>query len=112
MDSTLSAYVKYRNPKLQLQSFLEFEEVHTFATPTKYGGSKILNLDGSAASILSTIRNIELLLLDEIAEAELLHPSALGDTLSFKLLDDVYEGKQHEHPSRLIQMQKEKRDKI
>ena len=53
--------------KPQLLSSLELEEVNIFAAPTNYGGITILNLDESAVSTLSSMRNIEALLLDEVA---------------------------------------------
>ena len=98
--------------KLQLLSLLELEEVNIIAGPTKYGGITILNLDESAVSTLSSIRHIEALLLDEVAAAELLQPSAMSDALSFKSLDGVDEREQYEHLSQLLHIQKATRDKI
>ena len=45
--------------RLQLQSSLELQEVNIVSVPFNYGGIKILNLDESAVSTLSSIRNIE-----------------------------------------------------
>jgi hypothetical protein len=97
--------------KLQLLSLLKLEEVNIIASPTKYGGITILNLDESAISTLSSIRHIEALLLDEVAAAELLQPSAMSDALSFKSLDGVDEREQYEHLSQLLHIQKATRGK-
>ena len=91
---------------------LEFEEVNIVAAPTKYGGITILNLDESAVSTLSSIRNIEALLLDELAAAELLQPTAVSNVLSFKSVGGVDEREQYEHLSQLLHIQKATRDKI
>ena len=72
--------------KLQLKSSIELEEVNIVAAPTKYSGITNLNLDESAVSTMSRIRNIEALLRDEVATAELLQPSAASETPSFKSL--------------------------
>ena len=67
--------------KPQLLSLLEFEEVKFVAAQNKYSGITILNLDESAVATLSGIRNIEALLLDEVAAAESKQPSAASDAL-------------------------------
>jgi len=97
--------------KLQLLSSLELEEVNIVVAPSNYGGITILNLDESAFSTLNSIRNIEVLLLDEVAAAELRQPSVASDALSFKPLDNVNEREQYEHLSQLLHIQKATRDK-
>lgn len=97
--------------KLQLLSSLELEEVNIVASPTNYGGIILLNLDESAVSALGSIRNIEALLIDEVAAAELQQPSPQNDALSFKSLDGVDEREQYEHLSQLLHIQKAMRDK-
>ena len=97
--------------KLQLQSSLELQEVNIIAAPTNYAGITLLDLDESAVSTLSSIRNIEALLIDEVIAAELQHPSAASDALSFKSLDGVDEREQYEHLSQLVHIQKATRDK-
>ena len=97
--------------RLQLESSLELQEVNIVAAPTKYAGITLLNLDESAVSTLSSIRNIEALLLDEVAVAELQQPSAASDALSFKSLDGIDEREQYEHLSQLLHIQKATRDK-
>ena len=97
--------------KLQLLSSLELQEVNNVAVPTKYAGITLLNLDESAVSTLSSIRNIEALLLDEEAAAKLKLSSTADETLSFKSLDDVDEREQYEHLSQLLHIQKARRDK-
>jgi len=67
--------------------------------------------DESAVFTLSSIRNIEALLLDEITASELQHPSAASDALSFKSLDSVDEREQYEHLSQLLHIKKATRDK-
>ena len=81
------------------------------AAPSNYGGITILNLDESAVSTLSSIRNIEALLLDEVTAAELQYPSAASDALSLKSLGGVDEREQYEHLSQLLHIQKATRDK-
>ena len=97
--------------KLQLVSLLELEEVNIVAVPTNYGGITILNLDESAVSSLRSIRNIEALLLDEVAAAELQQPSKASDAPSFNSLDGVDERVQYEHLSQLLHIQKTTREK-
>ena len=97
--------------KLQLLSLLELEEVNIVASPTNYGGIILLNLDESAVSALSSIRNIEVLLLDEEAAIQLQHPSLASDALSFKSLDGTDALEKYEHLTQLIQTQKTMRDK-
>ena len=67
--------------RLQLQSSLELQEVNIVAAQTKYAGITLLNLDESAVSTLSSIRNIEALLLDEEAAAQLKQSSTVNETL-------------------------------
>ena len=97
--------------KLQLLSSLELEEANIVAAPTNYGGITLLNLDESAVSALSSIRNIEALLFDEEAAAKLQQPSVASYTLSFKLLDGVDEREQYEHLRQLLHIHKETRYK-
>ena len=97
--------------KLQLQSTLELQEVNIIAAPTKYAGITLLNLDESAVSNLSSIRNVEALLLDEEAAAKLQHSFLENDGVSFKSLDGVDEREQYEHLSQLLHIQKATRDK-
>ena len=97
--------------KLQLQSSLELQEVNIIAAPTNYAGITLLDLDETAVSTLSSIRNIEALLLDEEAAAELRQPSTASDALSFKSLDGVDEREQYEHLSQLLHIQKATRNK-
>jgi hypothetical protein len=92
--------------KLQLLSSLAIHEANIVAAPTKYSSITILNLDESAVSTLSSIRNIEALLLDEEVAAELQQPSVASEALSFKSLDGVDEREQYEHLSQLLHIQK------
>ena len=78
---------------------------------TNYRGIKLLNLDESSVSALSSIRNIEVLLLDEEAAAKLKQSSTANKTISFKSLDGVDEREQYEHLSQLLHIQKATRDK-
>jgi hypothetical protein len=95
--------------KLQLLLLLGYDEENIVALPTKYGGITILNIDQSADSTLSSIRNIEALLLDEVAVADLLQPSDASNVFCFKSLnaEDVHE--QYEHLSQIPHIQKAKR---
>ena len=97
--------------RLQLQSSLELQEVNIVAAPTKYSGITLLNLDESAVSSLSSIRNIEALSLDEVAAAKLKQSSTANETISFKSLDGVDEREQYEHLSQLLHIQKATRNK-
>ena len=92
-------------------SSLELQEVNIVAAPTKYAGITLLNLDESAVSTLSSIRNIEALLLDEEAAAKLKQSSTANETLSFKSLDGVDEREQYEHLSQLPHIHKATRYK-
>jgi len=78
---------------------------------TNYRGIKLLNLDESSFSALSSIRNIEALLLDEKAAAQLQYPLVASDAVSFKSLDGVDERQQYEHLSQLLHIQKATRNK-
>ena len=97
--------------RLQLQSSLELQKVDIVAAPTKYAGITLLNLDESAVSTLSSIRNIEALLLDEEAATKLVQSSTANEMLSFKSLDGVDEREQYEHLSQLLHIQKATRNK-
>ena len=97
--------------KLQSQSSLELQEVNIIAAPSKYAGITLLDLDESAVSTLSSIRNIEALLLDEEAAAKLKQSSTADETLSLKSLDGVDELEQYEHLRQLLHIQKATRDK-
>jgi len=97
--------------KLQLLSLLQLEEVNVVAAQTKYSGITILNVDESSVSTLRSIRNIEALLLDEVAAVELLQPSTASDAPSFKSLYSVNELEQYEHLSQLLHIQQAVRDK-
>ena len=97
--------------RLQLQSSLELQELNIVATPTKYAGITLLNLDESAVSTLNSIRNIEALLLDEEAAAKLKYPSVASDAVSFHSLAGVDEREQYEHLSQLLHIQKATRNK-
>ena len=96
---------------LRLLSSLELEEVNIVVAPSNYGGITILNLDESAVSTSSSICNIDALLLDEVAAAELQQASAASDALSNKSIDGVDELEQYEHLSQLLHIQKATRDK-
>ena len=97
--------------KLQLQSSLELQEVNIIAAPTNNAGITLLDLDESAVSTLSSIRNIEAPLIDEEAAAKLKQSSTADEMLSFKSLDGVDEREQYEHLSQLLHIQKATRDK-
>ena len=97
--------------KHQLLTSLEVSAEDIVASPTKYGGITILNIDENAISTLRSIRNIEVLLLDEEAAAKLKQSSTADETLSFKSLDGVDELEQYEHLSQLLHIQKATRDK-
>lgn len=97
--------------KLQLLSSLELEEANIVVAPSNYGGITILNLDESAVSTLNSIRNIEVLLLDEVSAAELQQRSSANNSLSFKSLDGVDELEQYEHLSQLLHIKKATRNK-
>ena len=102
---------KVDSVKLQLLSSLALHEVNIVVMQTKYGGITILNLDESAFSTLSSIRNIKAHLLDEVAAAELRQPSEASDAPSFESLDGVDDREEHEHFSQLLHIQKATRDK-
>ena len=81
------------------------------AAPGEYAGITLLNLDESAVSSLSSIRNIEALLLDEEVAAKLKQSSTANETISFKSLYGVDEREEYEHLSQLLHIQKATRDK-
>ena len=97
--------------KLQLLSSLELQEVNIIAAPTNCAGITLFDLNESAVSTLSSIRNIEVLLLDEEAAAKLTQSSTANEILSFKSLDGVDEREQYEHLSQLLHIQKATRNK-
>ena len=78
---------------------------------TKYNGIRMISVSGTEMSKMDSIRNIEAILLDELAASELQHPSTASDALSFKSLDGVDEREQYEHLSQLLHIQKATRDK-
>jgi len=58
--------------KLQLLALLQLEKVDIILTATICTGITMFNLDESAVSTLRSIRNIEAILLDEVAATKLL----------------------------------------
>ncbi|MDB0017998.1 hypothetical protein N9D84_01970 [Planktomarina temperata] len=96
---------------VQLSSSLELGTEHIVAIPTSYCGITLLDLNESVVMSLSSIRNIEALLLDEEAAAKLKKSSTANETISFKSLDGVDELEQYEHLSQLLHIQKATRNK-
>ena len=78
---------------------------------TKYDGIALISLSVTALPKFDSVRNIEALLLDEVAAAELQQPSATSEAFSFKSLDGVDEREQYEHLSQLLHIQKATRNK-
>ena len=103
--------IKIGEVKNQLLSMLDCVTEAISATPTKYAGITLLNLDKIAASTLISMRNIEVLLIDEAAAAELVNPNSAEENYSFKSLASVDEREQYEHLSQLLHIQKATRDK-
>ena len=97
--------------KCQIVNSLELGAEDIVSTQTNYNGITLLEVNESAVTTSNSIRNIEALLLDEVAAAELHQPSAASDALSFKSLDGVDEREQYEHLSQLLHIQKAPRDK-
>ena len=60
-------------------------------TPTNYSGVTILNIYVSTITTLSSIRNIEAILLNEAAATELLQPTMDHEVPFFKSLEGVDE---------------------
>ena len=102
--------VKLDMVKQQLLKLLELETEDILALPTNYGGITLLNIDASVLSNLSSIRNIEALVLDGTAAAQLLKPTMACEAPSFVLLDSVDEIVQYEHLSQLLQLHMAFRD--
>ena len=97
--------------KCQILNSLELGAEDIVTTQTNYNGIILLEVNESVVTTSNSIRNIEALLLDEVAAAELHQPSAASDALSFKSLDGVDEREQYEHLSQLLHIQKATRDK-
>ena len=72
------------------------------AAPTNYSDITLHSLEDIAVSTFSFICNIEARLLDEIAAAELSHPTIAGETPSFPSLNGVEALEQYEHLSQLL----------
>ena len=97
--------------KLQLLNLLELGAEEIVATQTNYNGITLIKVNENSVTTLSSIRNIEALLLDEVAATELHQPSMASDALAFKSLDGVDELEQYEHLRQLLHIQKATRDK-
>ena len=97
--------------KLQFMSSLELGAEDIVAIPTNYSGITLINFDDSFVASSKSVRNIEALLIDEVAAAELRQPSMASDALSFKSLDGVDEREQYEHLSQLLYIQKQRETK-
>ena len=97
--------------RVQFLSSLGLSNESVTVSSTYYSGVTIINLDESAVSALSSIRNIEALLLDEEAATKLVQSSTANEMLSFKSLDGVDEREQYEHLSQLLHIQKATRNK-
>ena len=103
--------IKVDEIKCQILNSLELGAEDIVSTQTTYNGIILLEVNESAVTTLNSIRNIEALLLDEVAAAELHQPSAASDALSFKSLDGVDEREQYEHLSQLLHILYTTRDK-
>ena len=97
--------------KCQILNSLELGAEGIVSKQTNYNGITLLEVNESAVTTSNSIRNIEALLLDEVAAADLHHPSAASDALSFKSLDGVDEREQYEHLSQLLHILYTTRDK-
>lgn len=97
--------------KSQLLNLLELGGEDIVTVPTNYNGISLLKINECTVTAVRSLRNIEVLLLDEVAAAELQQPSTASDALSFKTLDGVDEHEQYEHLSQLLHIHKATRDK-
>jgi hypothetical protein len=95
---------------LQIISLLKLEHEHISVNSPRYYGTKLIHLNAHAIFSISSIRNIEALLLDEETATQLQHPLVARDAVSFKSLDCVDEREQYEHLSQLLHIQKATRD--
>lgn len=96
--------------KLQLLSILELETEDILALPTKYSGITLLKIDECAMYNSRSIRNIEALVLEETAAAQLLKPTTASEAQSLVSVDSVDEREQYEHLSQLLHIQTATKD--
>ena len=97
--------------KHQLLSLLKLRAEDISAVPTNYSGITLLDLDEKNVSVLRSIRNIEVLLVDEATAAELQHPTKASEKPSFKSLNGLFALEQYENLNQILHLRKAVRDK-
>jgi len=97
--------------KSQLINLLELDAKDIVATPTYYNGITLITVNESSVTTLSSIRNIEAILLNDATAAELLQSTSIRESPSLRSLNGVDEREQYEHLSQLLYMKKTTRDK-
>lgn len=97
--------------KAQLLNLLGLGANDIVATPANYKGITLLNLNESAITTVSSIRNIDATSLNDAVAAELLQPTTTSEAPSFKSLDNVGQSEQYEHLGQLLHIQQAMRDR-
>lgn len=98
--------------KVQLLSSLELGREDIAAVPTNYTGIALLILDESVIISLRSIRNIEVIVLDELTAAALLQPERMSEAPLLKSLDGVDASEQYDQLIQLLYTQNARIDEI
>ena len=80
---------KLNAAKYQLLSSLELQAEGVTLASTKYSGIALLDIDQSSISPLSEVRNVEVLLINEVFAGEVHSPMLASKTPALKSLDGV-----------------------
>ena len=95
----------------QLLNLLELDTKDIVATPTDYKGITLINVNESSVTTLSSISNIEAILLNEATAAELAPSTTIREGHPLRSLNLLDEREQYEHLSQLLHIQKATRNK-
>ena len=79
----------------QLLNLLGLDAEIIAATPTNYKRTILINIDESATTASSSIRNIKAILLNDTTAAELLQSKTISEASSLKSSDGVDEREQY-----------------
>ena len=101
---------KLQSVRSQFAMVLGVSKEQILAFSTLYSGITLLSLRESEICNLNSTRNIEALLLDESAAAELRDPMTNSETLAFQSLYGVDAIEQYEYLMQLLYTQKCMRD--
>ena len=103
--------IKVEATTLRLASLLGINVQNCSCHRTIHDGIMLISVDDKNVCTYNTIRDLEVLLLNDAAAAALVDPNSAGENHAFKSLDGVDKREQYEHLSHLLHIQKATRNK-